>query len=294
MTLFPRDESVTLNGLSFHYRDWGGSGQPVVLLHGLASTCHIWDFAAPILAQHFAVVALDQRGHGESAKPDYGYDFATVSNDLLTFLQAKEISQPVIAGHSWGGDVALEFAVANPTEARGFCFIDGGMIEPSARHQSLEQSTEEMAPPIFAGVARHEFMERVRSRQNGIFSSPEAMEILLANFETLADGSIRAHLSRDNHLRIIDALWDHHPPLLYPQVECPVLIMPARQQVDPAAAERGDRRAKSLARAAELLPVSKTVWLEDSVHDVPVQRPELVAGVIKENIDAGFFTPVKK
>ena len=294
MTLSPRDQWVTLNGLNFHYRDWGGSGQPVVLLHGLASTCHIWDFVAPILAQHFAVVALDQRGHGESAKPHYGYDFATVSNDLLAFIHAQGISQPVIAGHSWGGDVALEFAVANPLEARGLCFVDGGMIEPSARHQSLEQAREEMAPPIFANVTRHEFMERVRSRQNGVFSSPEAAEIVLANFDTLADGSIRAHLSRDNHLRIIDALWDHHPPVLYPRVECPVLIMPARRQGDPATAQRKDRRAKSLARAAELLPVSKTVWLENSVHDVPVQRPGLVAGVIKEHIDAGFFTPVKK
>ena len=289
MTLFPRDEWVTLNGLSFHYRDWGGSGQPVVLLHGLASTCHIWDFAAPILAQHFAVVALDQRGHGESAKPDDGYDFATVSNDLLAFLQAKELNQPVIAGHSWGGDVALEFAVANPTDARGLCFVDGGMIEPSARHQSLEQAREEMAPPIFAGVARHEFMERVRSRQNGIFSSPEAMEILLANFETLADGSIRAHLSRDNHLRIIDALWDHHPPLLYPQVNCPVLIMPARQQDSSATQELGQRRLMLVERAEQMLPNSKTVWLEDSIHDVPLQRPELVADVLKSHLADGFF-----
>ncbi|PKB64035.1 MAG: hypothetical protein BZY80_04270 [SAR202 cluster bacterium Io17-Chloro-G2] len=290
----PRDEWVTLNGLSFHYRDWGGSGQPVVLLHGLASTCHIWDFVAPMLAQHFAVVAVDQRGHGESAKPGHGYDFATVSNDLLAFLKAREISKPVIAGHSWGADVALEFAVSNPGEARGICFVDGGMIEPSARQQSLEQARKEMAPPIFDNVTRNEFLERVRSRQNGIFSSPEAAEIVLANFDTLTDGTIRAHLSRDNHLRIIDALWDHHPPVLYPQVECPVLIMPARQQDDPATFQRRDRRAKSLARAAELLPVSKTVFLENSVHDVPVQRPGLVARVIKEHIDAGFFTPVKK
>ena len=48
MTRVPKDEWVDLNGLSFHYRDWGGSGQPIVLLHGLASTCHIWDMVAPI------------------------------------------------------------------------------------------------------------------------------------------------------------------------------------------------------------------------------------------------------
>ena len=72
----PRDEWVTVDGLSFHYRDWGGSGQPLLLLHGLASTCHIWDMVAPILAENHAVIALDQRGHGESAKPHHGFDFA--------------------------------------------------------------------------------------------------------------------------------------------------------------------------------------------------------------------------
>ena len=56
-----------------------------------------------------------------------------------------------------------------------------------------------------------------------------------------------------------------------------------------AAAERDERRAKSVASAEELLPVGKAVWLEDSIHDVPVQRPELVAGVIKAHIHEGFF-----
>ena len=78
----PRDEWLTIGGLSFHYRDWGGFGQEIVLLHGLASTCHIWDLVAPLLAQDYRVVAMDQRGHGASAKPEEGYDFATVSRDL--------------------------------------------------------------------------------------------------------------------------------------------------------------------------------------------------------------------
>ena len=283
-----RDERITLNGLSFHCRDWGGSGQPVVLLHGLASTCHIWDLVAPILADDYAVVALDQRGHGLSAKPDYGYDFATVGGDLLALINAMGMERPLIVGHSWGGDVALEFAVANPDVAMGLCFVDGGTIEPSARHETVEQAKEQMAPPVFAGVTMKEFAARIRDRRSSL--SPEAHEIILANFEVLPDDTIRAWLSRDNHLRIVEALWEHHPPALYPQVKCPVLLMPARDESDPAAAERRSRRAESIATVVELLPVSKTVWLEDSIHDVPIQRPELVAGVIAQNIVDGFFT----
>ena len=129
----PRDEWVTIDGLSFHYRDWGGSGQPLLLLHGLASTCHIWDMVAPILAANYAVVALDQRGHGESAKPEGGYDFASVSADLHAFIQHTDMHNTILIGHSWGGDVALEYAVERPYVCRGLGFVDGGSIEISTR-----------------------------------------------------------------------------------------------------------------------------------------------------------------
>ena len=290
MAQTPIDGWLSVNGINLHYRDWGGSGQPVVLLHGLASTCHIWDLVAPILAEEFAVVAVDQRGHGESDKPDYGYDFATVSQDLLGVIEALNLEKPVIVGHSWGADVALEFAVAHPDRPRGICFVDGGMIEPSARPgMTLEQARVDMAPPVFTGMTLEQFRQRFRERPRPFPLPPEFEAILLANFAVLDDGTIRAQLSRENHLRIIDALWEHHPPQLYPQVSCPVLILPARMQDDDSVAARTLRRESSVAVAEKTLPHCKTVWLEDSIHDVPVQRPQLVAGLIREHIVSGFF-----
>ena len=112
---------------------------------------------------------------------------------------------------------------------------------------------------------------------------------MMSNFEVLEDGTVRTRLSRENHLRIIDALWEHHPSQLYPKVPCPVLMMPARMANDDSVAERTFRREESVANARKLLPRVKVVWLEDSIHDVPVQRPELVAGTIRENILSGFL-----
>ena len=289
MAQAPSDESVDINGLEFHVRDWGGSGSPIVLLHGLASTCQIWEQAAPILVSDYRVIAMDQRGHGHSAKPDHGYDFSSVGNDLMGLIEAKGLEQPIVVGHSWGGDVALEFAVAHPGVARGICLIDGGMIEPSVRHGTLADAREQMAPPIFTGVTLDQFVERIRTRRDPAVMTPEFEAVILANFEVLEGNTIRAWLSRDNHLRIIDALWDHHPPQLFPKVECPALVLPARRDDSPEAAERNERRAQSVQTAVDALPKGKVVWLEDSVHDVPVQRPQLVAGVIKEHIESGFF-----
>ena len=289
---FPQDLYLDLNGLPFHYRDWGGAGQPLLLLHGLASTCRIWDLAAPRLAAEFRVTALDQRGHGLSAQVDDGYDFAAVSGDAAAFIAALGWTRPIIAGHSWGADVALELAVAQPEIVGGLIFVDGGTIEPSARPGwSPEQARQELAPPVFTGFTPAMMRERViASGRFGARPAPEAVDAVLANFAVLPDGSIRAHLRRENHLRIVDALWEHKPSQLYPLVQCPTLLLPARQSA-PDDHDRRFRRAESIARAAALLPQSRTVWLEDSIHDVPLQRPGLVADTIAEHIRSGFFDP---
>ena len=286
----PKDCYVDLRGLPFHYRDWGGDGRPVLLLHGLASTCHIWDLVAPLLAEEFRVVALDQRGHGLSAQVEEGYDFATVSGDAAAFIASLGWERPVIAGHSWGADVALELAAACPDMAAGLIFVDGGTIEPSARPGwSLEQARQDMAPPIFTGFTPDMMRSRViEGARFGPNPSETVVEAVLANFRVLEDGTIQSHLRRENHLRIIDALWDHKPSQLYPTLQCSVLMLPARQST-PDAMDRRFRREESIAKAASLMPVSKTVWLEDSIHDVPLQRPELVANTIGEHIKSGFF-----
>ena len=284
------DGYFATNGINLHYRDWGGTGRPVVLLHGLASSCHIWDLVAPQLAEDFSVIAVDQRGHGLSDKPESGYDFASVGQDLLGVIQARGLERPVIVGHSWGADVALEFAVACPEIPAGICFVDGGMIEPSARPgMTREKAREDMAPPLFAGMTSQALRERFSNRVRPFPLPPEFDQILMSNFEMLEDGTVRTRLSRENHLRIIDALWEHHPSQLYPQVPCPVLMMPARMANDDSVAERTFRREESVANAQELLPQVKVVWLEDSIHDVPVQRPELVAMTIREHIQSGYL-----
>ena len=289
MTDRPADCFVSVNGNSLHYRDWGGNGQPVVLVHGLASNCRIWDLVAPILASEFRVVALDQRGHGQSFKPDEGYDFAMVVSDLDGVIEALGLPNPIIVGHSWGGDVALEYDIAYPGKARGLCFVDGGTIEISGRADwTLEDAKREMAPPLWTGVTIESFRSRLRSRSIAM-DNPHIEDIVLANFNVQDDGTIASRLSRENHFRIIEALWDHKPSELYPNVRCPVLLMPARQKGDDSPQARRFRREESIARAESLLPRGKTVWMENSIHDVPIQRPQLVASTISTHINNGFF-----
>src|ERR1700716_3655020 len=98
------DGFAIANGLRLHYQVWGSASadSSIVLVHGVGSSSHIWDLTGPLVAEKaLRVVALDQRGHGESDQPDSGYDFTSVVADLAGFGEALGISEAsLMVGHS--------------------------------------------------------------------------------------------------------------------------------------------------------------------------------------------------
>ena len=128
----PEDRDVTLGGLPFHYLDWGNADRPtVVLLHGGGQTAHTWDLAALLLRDRYHLVALDQRGHGDSAwTPDPEQDAAPLMvEDTRAFLAHVEETYPgssplALVGMSMGGAVALRYAAENPPALRALVIVD--------------------------------------------------------------------------------------------------------------------------------------------------------------------------
>lgn len=282
---------IDVNGLSFHYRDWGGTGRPMVLLHGLASNCHIWDLVAPLLVKRFAVVALDQRSHGESVGTEDGYDFATIAGDLRSFLEARGLPAPILVGHSWGGNVALELGASEPNIVSGLIFLDGGFLDvQNGSLATWEEVERTMAPPDLTHLTLKELVARAREARWGDMWRPEVEAVLRASFREVPDGTIRPRLQRRRHMMILRAMWEQRPAKLYPKVRVPVLIMPARMDVTEGPGSMDVAvKEKMVVRAEALLPRTRTAWLEDSIHDVPLQRPETVADVIFQVDDDGFF-----
>ena len=157
-----RSSHVDVNGLSLRILEWepmATNEQPsIVLVHGLASNALLWQGAATALAERgHRVVAIDQRGHGQSTKPESGYDMATVTRDLAALLEvlvSRGFDRPVVAGQSWGGNVVLELASRHPDRVRGIACVDGGWLEPSSVFASWEQCETVLAPPRLAGLHR--------------------------------------------------------------------------------------------------------------------------------------------
>lgn len=287
----PRDEFIHLPGrqpdgqrsLRIHYLDWEGGGQPLLLLHGLSSNARIWDLVAPHLSPRFRVIALDQRGHGLSDKPDDGYSFEDVGSDLADFINALPLERPLIVGHSWGGNVALQFAADRPDHVSGLVLVDGGFLEITAiEGMTWERTQEVMAPAPLEGVKLEDFQEASRSSPDGVWSE-QIQEIILANLEVRTDGTITPRLSRANHKKILRSAWEQKPSQLWERLRCPSLLIPAADDnPDPDSAMWMEAKTRIIEIAREKSPLVKVMWMEDTIHDVPLQRPAELADAIAE------------
>jgi pimeloyl-ACP methyl ester carboxylesterase len=276
-----QEQFIQTNGRNFHLIDWGGGGEWLVLLHGLASQAHIWDLVAPLLRDSYHVIAIDQRGHGLSDQPDHGYDWATMTSDLDAILKALKIDRAVLAGHSWGGNVALQYAVDHPERVCGLILIDGGFLQIGDR---LDWPTVEkfLEPPDLIGMPVDEFRSSMKDWMGSAWS-PEAEVITLQNFEIRADGTIAPRLQKSNHMQVVRALWEHRPSELWARVVCPVLLIPAvgPEPHDDRTRDVLENKRRNIAVAEARLQHSQTFWMMDTIHDIPLQRPTALAQAIK-------------
>ncbi|MEX2159154.1 MAG: alpha/beta hydrolase [Dehalococcoidia bacterium] len=275
------DSTISLRGLAFHYRDYPGAGRPVVLLHGVASSSRIWLLVGPLLGARFRTLALDQRGHGETDKPDSGYDFASVTDDLAAFIDALGLERPVIAGHSWGGNVAVEFAARHPDVAAGLVLVDGGFMEPSARPGATWERTEkELAPPVLTHLKPEELIAMAKQWELGPIWSDEIESALMGNFEVTDEGTIQPRLRREHHMQVVRALWDQKLAELCERVACPVLFAVAERTAEGRQREWMEMKREGVARAQERLADCQVLWFPDTIHDIPLHRPAELSGAI--------------
>lgn len=277
-------------GIELNVRVWeGGAEAPFLLVHGLSSNARLWDGVADRLAAlGHDVVAIDQRGHGLSSKPDDGYDFATLGDDLLVVARQADIDRPVVAGQSWGANVVLDLAARHPDRVRGVVAIDGATGNMADRLPTWEECAAALAPPELTGTPLERMREGMRRRRADWPQS--GIEGALACFEVRADGTVAPWLTRERHMRILRELWAHRPTDLYPRLGVNALLVPC-EPADATNRASGRVRAKRSAveRIAAGNPRVRVRWFQAD-HDVHAQRPDEVARLLHDAVADGFLT----
>ena len=101
---FPRKSFTTNDGVRLSFID-AGSGLPVIMLHGWSQCAEMFKYQVKGFCKDFRIIALDQRGHGQSAKPEYGYRISRLAKDLHELIANLKLDRVILLGHSMGCSV---------------------------------------------------------------------------------------------------------------------------------------------------------------------------------------------
>jgi pimeloyl-ACP methyl ester carboxylesterase len=225
----PKSRRVAVaDGVALHVRHWPGTPDrdPFLLVHGLSSNARLWDgVAGAVSAAGHPAYAVDLRSHGESDRPDDGYDTATAAADLDALCAGLDLPPAIVAGQSWGGNVVVQFAARFPQRLTALGLVDGGWIDLRGSFDSWDVCADKLRPPAMDGVHVSRLREWIR-REHPDWAD-WAVEATVANFRVDPAGRLERRLPVPQHMRILRSMWDDSPAAYVERVRVPVLLVPA-------------------------------------------------------------------
>jgi pimeloyl-ACP methyl ester carboxylesterase len=158
---FPHENGYAdAGGIRLNVLDWGGSGPPLVLIHGIADDPHLFDDLAMLLREEFRVVAYARRGHGHSDSPAGPYDPATLVDDLRRLLDHLGIPRASLLGWSMGGNEITKFAGLFPERVDRLVYLEAGY---DWSDPSFSSAFEGVLAAVEPGAADLASLDAVRS-----------------------------------------------------------------------------------------------------------------------------------
>jgi pimeloyl-ACP methyl ester carboxylesterase len=143
------------SGVRLRYAEQGDpTGHPIILLHGYTDSWFSFSRVMPALAATYHVYALDQRGHGDSDRPEQGYSMADFAADVLAFMDAVELPSATLVGHSMGCFIAQQVALAAPERVACLILIGAATNLRTKDWFELQQVVDTLADPLPVEFAR--------------------------------------------------------------------------------------------------------------------------------------------
>ena len=121
--------------MKLNYKNFG-SGQPLIILHGLFGSLDNWMTLAKKLSTSYEVFIVDARNHGQSPKSDI-FNYDVMADDLYAFLLEHQIIDPIILGHSMGGKTAMQFAINYPNKIDKLIVVDIAPKSYPVHHRTI-------------------------------------------------------------------------------------------------------------------------------------------------------------
>jgi pimeloyl-ACP methyl ester carboxylesterase len=224
--------TIDVGGVELFYLDTGGSGTPLVLLHGLSSNANAFGgMIAAGLGSEFRVIAPDQRGRARSGKPAKGYAMADHARDVITLLDALGLQKVVLAGHSFGGYLGIYITATYPERVEKLVVIDAAITGHPRIGVLLKPSLDRLGR---VSASADEFLAEIRRApyMNGVWDDAAEQYFraeLVENPDGTAQSATSAAAVAEASLGVASEPWLH----LVQQVQTPTLVLNALEPFGP-------------------------------------------------------------
>lgn len=246
----------------------------MVLLHGHGNEAHLWDDFVPCVAPHYRVLAVDQRGHGDSDwDPQGRYDSDSMASDLERILEAFGIDRFVLIGFSMGGRASMVFAERHPDRLAGLVLVDIGPELDARGRMRIAGEIAEQRAPVFHDVEEY---ARLLAR-NYPAGSPEALRRMAkyalkqradGGFELKMDPRLRGDRMEENaDLRAAEEVLTKRCWAALAKVPCPTLVVRGAAS-DILAQDVAEKMAE------EVLPNGQLAVVPRAAHSVATDNPK--------------------
>ena len=186
--------------MKLFYREYG-TGDPIIILHGLFGSADNWMTQARMLGEYYHVYVLDQRNHGLSPH-DPAHDYLALAEDLNEFLTQQNLKQAIVIGHSMGGKTAMNFAIKYPAKVSRLIVVDimpksypvhhdkilMGLKSLNVRNlKSRNQADEQLAHYVEEPVVRQFLLKNLSRESAGGFSWKMNLDAIDQNIEEMGE-----------------------------------------------------------------------------------------------------------
>jgi pimeloyl-ACP methyl ester carboxylesterase len=158
-----------------------GQGEPMIILHGLFGSSDNWLTQAKLFAPNYKVYSVDQRNHGQSPHSE-DFDYQSMVSDLEEFIGENQIHDPVVIGHSMGGKIAMNFALAHQEKLSKLIVVDISPRAYNLEHYTIAEGLK--AIPIESLSSRTEADEILSHH----VPEPDVRQFLLKNLQRKSTG----------------------------------------------------------------------------------------------------------
>lgn len=256
-------KTLQSNGITLAY-ERRGAGHPLLLISGVGYGAWVWHKLAPLLSDHYEVITFDNRGVGGSDKPEGPYSTPQMAADAIGLLEGLSVASAHVLGHSLGGFIAQELALARPGLVSKLILASttsGGKGAIPITAEALSVMMDRRGDPmdlIKRGIA-------IATAPGWAEAHPEAVK-------ELVDYRLTNPVPPAPYSAQVSAGAAHNAELRLGAIQCPTLVLTgdADQVVPPGNAEL----------LAKKIPGAKVRMLPNAGHLLPIEAPGLMADVL--------------